>query len=198
MRIGPKLAAIGATLAIASGALAACGGEDEASASEYVSAVCGAFSDFQATMAEGQTEIQQTSPNADPESSKELLTGFFTDASAAADDAKSQIEDAGTPDVENGEEVADAVNSTVDGLASGLDQAASDAEALPTDSEAEFASSAQQLATSLQETVANGAQAAEQVQNNSELQAAADENADCQALEGGAPGATGAPGDEGA
>lgn len=178
--------------------VSACGGGDKASASEYVGAVCGAFTNFQSTMAEGQSEVQQADPTADPESNKELLTGFFSDASSAADDAKSQIEDAGVPDVENGEEVADAVNSTVDGLVSGLEQAESDAEALPTDSEAEFTSGAQELTTSLQDTVSNAAEATSQVQENADLQAAADENPDCQGLEQGVTGTTGATGDQGA
>ncbi len=105
--------AIAGILVLSAATIASCGG-DEVSADEYVGALCSATAGFSSTVVEGQAAVQEAaSGTVSPEEGKAELTSFFEEADAAGEEAASQIEDAGVPDVENGEEIADALS---DGL----------------------------------------------------------------------------------
>jgi len=188
------IAVVGALL-LSSTVLGACGGDDEATASEYVGSVCSAFSGFQSTLVEGQTALQEaTAGTTDPAPAKEQLSTFFSDATSASEQAASEIEDAGTPDVENGDEIATAINDAFDGVTEALQGTQEEVDALPTDSEESFQSAAESLGTGFQEDVSQIAGGLQQVGENAELEAAAEENAECQSLEAASTGATGATG----
>ena len=174
--------------------LSACG-EDKASASEYVGAVCGAFGDFQSTLTDGQAALQEaTAGGSDPAEAQEQLSTFFSDATGASEQAASEIEDAGTPDVENGEEIASSIDDAFNGVTDALQSTQDEVEAMPTDSDESFETAAEGISTGFQEDVTQIADGLDQVGESPELQAAAEDNAECQALEAAPTGATGTTG----
>ena len=189
------LIAVAGVVVLSSTVLLSACGEDKASASEYVGAVCGAFGDFQATLTDGQTALQEaTAENSDPASAQEQLSQFFSDATSASEQAATEIEDAGTPDVENGEEIGSAINDAFNGVTEALQTTQEDVDAMPTDSAESFQSEAEGISTSFQDNVTQIADGLEQVGESTELQAAAEQNSECQALEAAPTGATGATG----
>ncbi len=190
-----KIIALAAGAVLASGVIAACGG-DEVSPDEYVGSLCTAFGDFQSTLAEGQATVQQAAAGGlDPEAGKEQLSSFFSEAAAASEEAANEVEEAGTPDVENGEQIAEAIGAAFGGITQALEQAQTEIEALPTESEESFATAAQNLATNLQDSVGQVGEGLEQVAQSPELEQAAEENEACQELEASAAsGVTGTTG----
>ena len=131
----------------------ACGGDDDeggggeqVAAGEYAADICGAFLGWRDSIQERQQDLQQgLSPGISPQEGKDALGGFLGDAVEASDELVTQVEDAGVPDAENGEEAAqalqDAAQSARDELAKAEDQVAE----LPTDDRQAFASAADEL-----------------------------------------------------
>ena len=190
-----KAVAIAGTLALSSGLVAACGGGDEVSADEYVGSLCTAASGFTTTVVEGQTALQEAAGgDLTPEEGKERLSSFFADATEAGEQAASEIEDAGVPDVENGEEIADALSTAFDSVATALSDAQDDVEALPTDADESFQGAAEELATSFQEDVSSVGEGLSEIGQSSDLEAAAESNSECQSLEAGIAAPTGTTG----
>lgn len=190
-----KIIAAGAGVVLAGGALASCGG-DSVSADEYVGTVCTAIGDYVESVQGGQQAvIAAAAGDLSPEEGKAQITSFIGDAAAATDEAATQIADAGTPDVENGEEAADAITAAFNGLSDAFAEAQSQAEALPTDSEESFQSGAEELSTNLQESSTAIGEGLNSVQENPELTDAAENNTECQSIQDaptvGATGATG-------
>ena len=193
---GKSIAILGA-LAVSAGSIAACGGEDTVSADEYVGSLCSAAGGFTITVVEGQTALQEAaSGDATPEEGKEQLSSFFDEAATAGEEAASQIEDAGVPDVENGEEIADALSAAFDEVAAALSGAQEDVESLPTDSDESFRSAAEELGSSFEEQVSSIGDGLSELGESSELESAAESNEECTSLQSGiaAPaGTTGTP-----
>lgn len=181
-----RAAALAAALALSSGLIAACGGGDEVSADEYVGSLCSAAAGFTTTVVEGQAALQEAAGgDITPEQGKEQLSAFFADATEAGETAASEIEDAGVPDVENGEEIADALSTAFGEVADALAGAQEEVDALPTDSEESFQSAAQELATSFQDDVSSIGEGLTELGESPELESAAEENSECQSLESG-------------
>jgi hypothetical protein len=181
-------------LALCSATIASCGG-DEVGADEYVGALCSATAGFTSTVVEGQAAVQEAAAGTvSPEDGKAELTSFFDDATAAGEQAASEVEDAGTPDVENGEEIADALSTAFDNVSAALSDAASDVDALPTDSEESFQNAAEELSTSFQDDVSSIGEGLDQLGESPELESAAEANSECQSLESGIATPTGTTG----
>ena len=190
-----KAIAIVGTLALASGLIAACGGGDEVSADEYVGSLCTAASGFTTTVVEGQSALQEAAGgDLSPEEGKEQLSSFFADATEAGEQAASEIEEAGVPDVENGEEIADALTTAFNDVSTALSDAQEDVEALPTDSDEAFQSAAEELGTSFQDNVSSVGEGLSEIGESSELESAAESNSECQSLESGIAAPTGTTG----
>ena len=193
-----KAISIGAAVALASTGVASCGG-DSVSADEYVGSICTAMGDYLDTVVAGQASAQAalSGSTGDPAAAKEEVVGFLDEATAASEEAASEIEDAGQPDVENGEEIANAINEAFDGITQTFESAQASAEDLPTDSEESFASAAEEISTNLTESGEQISTGLESVGDSSELEEAAQNNTECQSVESGAlaaPSATGATG----
>ncbi len=98
--------------------IAACGGDDDdgggsADVGDYASDICTAFTDWTQAIQDRQTELQEgLQPGASPQEGKDALQGFLDDAVAASDQLVEDVDAAGTPDTENGEDAADALQST--------------------------------------------------------------------------------------
>ena len=128
---------------IAAGALlvSACGDDDEekVAVGDFASDICTAFTDRTNSIREGQTELQKSlDPGASPTEQKDALAAFLDDAVAASDQLVEDVDAAGVPDTENGEEVADAVESAAKGALERLGDAQDQVEDLPTDSPRAF------------------------------------------------------------
>lgn len=189
-----RTVAIAATLAL-SGALASCGGGDEVSADEYVGSLCSAAAGFTTTMVEGQSALQEAATgDHTPEQGKEQLGSFFGDATEAGEQAASDVEGAGVPDVENGEEIADALNEAFDSVSTALSDAQDEVDALPTDSDESFESAAEDLATSFEADISSIGDGLSELGESPELESAAESNSECRSLESGIAAPTGTTG----
>lgn len=165
-------------------ALVACGdGADTVSARDYAGDVCGAVKTYTDSISDRVSEIQSNAPQ-DPEAGKEVLTTFMDDMISDTDTLITRVEDAGVPDVDDGEQIANEVQSALEEVKSILEDARSQIDDLPTDDPQAFAEGTQEVGTSLQ-------QSGEEVQSGlSELQSAELEEASqdieaCQEIQGG-------------
>jgi hypothetical protein len=128
--------------------IAACGDDDDggggsADVGEYASDICTAFTDWTQAIQDRQTELQDgLQPGASPQEGKEALQGFLDDAVAASDQLVEDVDAAGTPDTENGDEAADALQGAAEGARDQLAEAQDNVGDLPTDSPQAFGEAA--------------------------------------------------------
>lgn len=177
--------ALAAVAALAIG----CGDDDDdsgdsgetATADSYVSAVCTAFSDLGQVLTEGQAELAQLS-TASPEEGKDALVGFIGDAVGAVESARGEIEGAGVPDVEGGDEVASTLNTALTDLQTTFEEAQASAEDLTVDSPQAFASEAQEIGTAVTEATGEIGAGLQEIGTNEELETAAAEAEACQSV----------------
>ena len=157
-----RTAALGLTLLLAGG-LAACGGDDDGgggggssesvSASAYAADVCGAMQSWMQGIQDRTAELTENMQPGE-EQGKDLLVDLMSDMSSQTGELVSAVEDAGVPDVENGEEAADQLVAAFEETQQILEQAKDDIEALPSDPQA-FQQGAAQLGPTLQEALSN-------------------------------------------
>lgn len=164
--------------------VSACGGDDDGggdsvSAGDYASDICTAFFDWRDAIQERQTELGSSlGPDAAPQEGKDALQGFLDDVVAASDQLVEDVDAAGTPDVENGEEAADALQTTAERARDRLAQAQDEVADLPTDSPEAFGEAADQFGDDIQAALGDieGLQDIE----SPELEQALDEEEACQ------------------
>jgi hypothetical protein len=158
-------------LAVAGGvaamALAACGGGSDGSSSgttapattaaaataaaatpaaEWVASVCGAISTWKTELTSGAPDFSQVT---DVQSTKQTLGDYLEQVKASTDTLIADIEAAGTPDVENGEAIAQEFKANLATVGDSFQQAKADLDALSTDDPAAFASGLQEIAGAL-------------------------------------------------
>jgi hypothetical protein len=128
--------------------ISACGDDDDggggsADVGDYAADICTAFTDWTKAIQDRQTELEQgLDPGASPQEGKDALQGFLDDAVAASDTLVDDVEAAGTPDTENGDEAADALLEAAEGARDQLAAAGDDVANLPTDSPEAFSQAA--------------------------------------------------------
>jgi hypothetical protein len=179
---GRGLGAVAAVLLVA--LIPGCGGDDDdgtVSAETYVTEVCTSISELTTVVEEGEAELDEEAL-ATPEEGRDALVGFLGGAATAAEDAHASIEDAGTPDVDDGEQAADAISDAIRDLQTIFEDAQDDAEDMATDAPAAFAADAQEIAASLQESGQRVQESLAAVEENEELGAAAEDVEACQQL----------------
>ncbi|HEU4480563.1 MAG TPA: hypothetical protein VFS18_01635 [Actinomycetota bacterium] len=135
------------------GLLAACGGDggDEGVAPDAFAAdICGAASDWVASIQERAGAIQTDFTSGDPEQGREVLGKFLDDVIRDTDDLIAQVDEAGTPDVDGGEEFADDLRAAFEESKEILVDVRADVEDLPDDPQ-QFAEAGQQMGVSIQE-----------------------------------------------
>lgn len=131
--------------------IAACGDDDDdgggsADVGDYASDICTAFTDWTQAIQDRQTELQEgLQPGASPEEGKDALQGFLDDAVSASDQLVEDVEAAGTPDTDNGEEAADALQAAAEGARDQLAEAQENVADLPTDSPQAFGQAADEF-----------------------------------------------------
>lgn len=159
-----KIAAVGMSLLV-SLSLAACGGDDgggdaggdegggeTVSASAWASTVCTAVSDWVSTIQEQSTSLATEFQSGSPEEGKEVLTGFIGDAVAETETLIEEVEGAGVPDVEGGEEFADELSTAFTDARDILSDVQTEVEGLPTDPKG-FQEAASEIGPRVQEAL---------------------------------------------
>lgn len=176
-----------ALLAGASLLLAACGdddgggGDEKVSATDYASAVCTAFGDWRTEIQEQRDELQAgLEPGITPEEGKESLQGFLGNVVDATDQLVSDVDDAGTPEAENGGEVAEALQKIAGEAQSELEGAEAKVDELPTESREAFGAAASSFGTEVQTALSNVGGGLADI-DSKELEKAFDEVEECQA-----------------
>src|ERR1044071_6206062 len=118
----PRALALTAVLAL--GMLASSCGDDSADVGDYANDLCTALKGWTQDLRDSQAELQaKATPEASLESDRDALEQFVADAVAATDDLKQEIEDAGAPDIDGGDDVANAFQEAVDDTSDKLDEA---------------------------------------------------------------------------
>ena len=118
---------------------------------EYVSTLCTEMQTWLTSLQEGQAEIQATvQPGASTEESQAALASFFDGAVAATEELVTSIQEAGAPDVEGGEEIAEELTSRFEEARTALEEARAEVDALPIDDPEAFRAAADELGASIQ------------------------------------------------
>ena len=154
-----------------------------ADADTYAERVCGALSDWMTSIEEGNATLQGSLENeVDLEQVKQRLLEFLDDTIANTDDMIARVEDAGAPDVDNGEELHQRLLDLLGQAKTAFEDARDTVEGLD-------ASNAQELGTGLQELGISLQTAFADVQNplenadSEELDRAFEDNEACTSLE---------------
>jgi len=156
------------------------GGGDTVSASDYANDICTAFLGWRDDIQKRQTDLQEgLSPGISPQEGKDALAGFLGDAVTASDDLVDEVEAAGTPDAENGEEAAAALQQAAQDARDELDKARQNVDDLPTDDRQAFGAAASQLGNGVK-TALEGVGEGLQDIDSDELDKAFDEEEACQ------------------
>ena len=169
-------------IAAAAVLISACGddGEDKVAVGDFASDICTAFTDWTGSIQERQSELQEgLDPKSSPEEGKEALQGFLDEAVTASDQLVEDVEGAGTPDTENGEEAADALQSAAENARDKLEEARENADDLPTDSPEAFGEAADEFGNEVRAALEGVGDGLEEIETP-ELDKAIDEESACQ------------------
>ena len=159
-------------------------GDGTVSAEEYVAAVCteitGWVEEVQARSEQvGQDVVTETTL----EGQRDVLAEFFDDVVALTDDHLAGMRDAGVPDVEDGEEIAETLVGVFEDARVVLADASERADELPTDDAAAFTAVVEELGSGVQ-TALEGIGSSVTGLDSPELVAAAEDEPACAALPG--------------
>jgi hypothetical protein len=156
------------------------GGGESVAVGEYASDICTAFFGWRDAIQEGQTDLASSlESDAAPQEGKDALQGFLDNAVAASDQLIEDVEAAGTPDTENGEEAADVLQTAAEQARDRLADAQADVGDLPTDSPEAFSAAAAQFGNDVQAALGESGEGLQDV-DSPELNQAFDEEEACQ------------------
>lgn len=173
-----RLVSILAVSALISGA---CGGSEGVEASAFVKDVCTSVNDW-------VTSIQERAGNLGSELSgetsqaKEKLDEFLGQAVEATDTLIAALDEAGIPDVDGGEDVANALKETFEEAKGALEDAQARVADLPEDDPAAFTEQASTLGTDIQTAMGGLGTTLEEAPE--ELTQAAEDEPACQEVAG--------------
>lgn len=181
------LAAAATILALSVSIVAGCGGDDDSGgdtvdAEAYAGDVCTAVGGWLESILTGAQAATQLPAGTTPQEGKDFLTGFIDDALAETTAARDALADAGVPDVDGGEETADALVSTFDDAVTVFEQASVDAQALPTDSPQAFDEAATEIGNTTRDSLSQAGDVLGELEASEELSTAAEESPECQEL----------------
>lgn len=162
--------------------VSACGGDsdEKVEVGDFASDICTAFTDWTDAIQSRQTELQGAlDPNASPQEGKDALQGFLDDAVEASDQLVDDVDGAGTPDTENGEDAAEALQGAAEGARDKLAEARDEAEQLPTESAEAFSKSARDFGNDVRSALEGVGEGLEEI-DTPELDKAIDEESACQ------------------
>jgi hypothetical protein len=158
------------------------GGGETVDAQSYTGTVCSTIGDWVQAIQAGAQETASLPQDATAEEGKEAISGFIDDSLAETTSARDALADAGVPDVEGGEEIADALVAVFDDAVGIFEQASADADALPTDSDQAFESAATELGDTTEQSLREAGDALAELEESDELRSAAQDAPECQEL----------------
>jgi hypothetical protein len=152
-------------------------------ADAYAETVCGALGDWMTSFEEGNASMQDSlGDEVDLENVKQALLDFLDDTIANIDELVTTVEDAGVPDVDNGQRVHDEIVSLLGQAQTAFEDARDTVDGLDASDPEALGQGLQELGTSLQS-------AFDEVQNplentdSTELNEAFESNEACTALD---------------
>jgi hypothetical protein len=172
-----------ALFAAAALAVSACGdddGGDKVGVGDFANDICTAFTDWTEAIQARQSELQSgLDPGASPQEGKEALQGFLDDAVEASEQLVEDVDGAGTPDIDNGEEAADALQGAAENARDKLEEAQENAEELPTDTPEAFKQAADDFGNEVRSALQGVGDGLEEI-DTPDLDKAIDEESACQ------------------
>ena len=159
--------------------MSACG-DDPVAVDDYANDLCTALTGWTEELRDRQTELQEgAAPGQSPEADRDALQRFVDGAVAASDGLVEDVEAAGEPDIEDGEEVADAFRAAVEQTRSELEDAQADVTDIPTDSAQAYRAAVEEFVAQIRGTL-EGIDEQLQDVDAPELDMALDEATACQ------------------
>ncbi|MFN2591066.1 MAG: hypothetical protein ABR518_09895 [Actinomycetota bacterium] len=162
-------------------ALAACGGGGT-SAREYVRSLCGATAQWQENVQQRTVALaSDLGGDPSPQEGKAAFREYLDDILASTDTLVGRLEDAGTPDVENGEQAADRVISSLQRVRDAFEEARDQVDGLSTESPEAFEQGAEEIG----QTITTSLQGIQDPigQDDAELQAVFEDEPSCDKLQ---------------
>lgn len=176
----PKRALALALIASVGVLASACGEDESISVGDYANDLCTALIDWTETVRTSQMELQEgAQPDQSPADDREALQQFVDSAVDASDQLVEDVDAAGTPDTENGEEAAEAFRAAVEETSGELEDAQAEVGELPTDTAESYRSAVDEFVTGLRGTL-DGIDDQLQDVEAPELERALDEASACQ------------------
>ena len=159
----------------------ACGEDESVSVDEYASDLCTALIAWTEVVRTSQEELQESAePGRSLEDDRQALQQVVDEAVDASDQLVEDLESAGAPDAENGEEAADAFRTAAADTRSELEDAQDEVAELPTDSPEAYRTAVDEFVAELSGTL-DGIDDQLQDVDAPELERALDEASACQA-----------------
>ncbi len=181
MRTKLRVLAVGAVSALLLGACGGSGGgggSDTVSVDAYASDVCTALAAWVQDIQDRASTITEGINPGDAKAGKERLSEFIGETVTGTENLISEVEPAGVPDTDGGEEAAGQIVEGLRQVQTILEDAQDQIAELPTDDPQAFGTGAQEIATSLQEATTGAAETIDSA-NSEELTTALGENEDC-------------------
>ena len=164
-------------------AIAACG-SGGVPAAEYMSSVCSELRTWlQGIQADAQ-EVQALDPQTPPDEQKEKATAFLDTTIENTEEMISAVNDAGVPDVENGEEIAADVVAALEKAKEAYEEADAKLADLATDDPAAFQQGLSEIGQALSAQGEALSTSMSTLQESEELQNAGEDEPSCQELAG--------------
>ena len=135
--------------------------QEEVPVEQYVADFCGAMVDWQTSIQTLSTDFRENVFLSDlpPDQKRDELATYLSELRGLTEDFISEVEAAGTPDVEGGADVADQFLSGFQQLTGAIEGVEAQVSDLPTDSEEAFTTAAQELVGQIQtsfQTIGDG------------------------------------------
>lgn len=164
------------------------GGGETVSPSAYATSICTGVDDwFQAIQSHTEQLNAATADlEGDLDGAKESIQTYIDDVVVATDELLEEVEDAGQPDVDEGDEVAAALHDGFEQVKAEFEKARDEIDAVGTDDAEEFVAEFQRIGGRLQDGSAmeEAFSGLNRFSDNEELDRAFDEEEACQAISG--------------
>ncbi len=151
---------------------------------DYAADVCAALSTWVTDIQDRAATITEGIDPGDAKAGKERLQEFIGETVTGTESLIADVEEAGVPDTEDGEEAAEQIQTGLENVKSILEEAQGRIDDLPTNNPQAFGRGAQEIATSLQQATGEAASSIDAA-NSEELTQAFEDNEECSQYAGG-------------
>jgi hypothetical protein len=153
-------------------------------AEAFAASVCGGMNTYLSDIQTLSTDFSSSlDPTGSPQDQLNAVAGYLDSVVAATDDLVTSMQAAGVPDVDGGQEAADALSSAFTAARDALQSARDQVDSLPTDDPAAFAAALTQLGTDIQTSMTGVGDSLGSI-TSSEIDQAFQNEASCQSLVG--------------